>query len=250
MAAIGRSARVARVFGILLMAVSIAGAAAFSLRTPTAAAEEGDLDALKAHWQSKCRKLRVEEARLVETVKLATKEYADSNRRTYRRSGVRHFHRTNANEAKAELKLVRAQIESTFSDVVAAGGSVNWLYDVDEEMLEPNRIEGLGVYRDDGRFGGKGAYVPGSDGDGGADVPASDDEDDGDGDADGGAALEPSDDGRNPLYSEDDPTKEDDDPASIDEGGFGPYDYEYWRTNRQEYEGERAPERHLSGDDY
>jgi hypothetical protein len=248
MAAIGRSNRVGRILGVLLLATCVAGALGLSLRPIAAAAESGDLDAMKSHWQSRYRKLRVEEARLVETLRLATKEYADSNRRNYRRSGVRHFHRTNANEAKKQLAITRTQIESMRSDIVAAGGSVHWLDEVDDEPIDPSRVEGLGVYEDEGRFGGKGAYAPQPDENDDADVPAAGD---GPGAGDEEAVSDESfDDGRNPLYSDDEDAADDDeDPASIDEGGFGPYDYEYWRTNREEYERERAPERHLRGED-
>lgn len=248
MAAIGRGTRVAHIFGALLLAIGVAGVTGLSLRPIAAvAAEQGDLDALKSHWQSRYRKLRVEEARLVETVRIATKEYADSNRRNYRRSGVRHFHRTNANEAKKQLEIVRAKIASMPSDVVAAGGSLHWLDEVDEEPIDPNRVEALGVYEDEGRFGGKGAYAPYEEDDDDTVSPAAGGGPDLTG-ADGNGAE--NDDGRNPLYSDDEDASDEDDPASIDEGGFGPYDYEYWRTNRQEYESERAPERHLPGDDY
>ena len=231
----------------LLLATCVAGAVGIVLRPVPAIAEEDDLVALKAHWQGRYRKLRLEEARLVETERLATKEYADSNRRNYRRSGVRHFHRTNANEAKKQLGIVREQIESMRTDIVAAGGSVHWLDEVDEEPIDPNRVEGLGVYQDDGRFGGKGAYAPRVDENDDGITPAA-----GGGpdltDEEGGAGwLE--DDGRNPLYSDDENEPQDEDPASIDEGGFGPHDYEYWRTNREEYESERAPERHLKPED-
>ncbi|MBK7952482.1 MAG: hypothetical protein IPK00_27925 [Deltaproteobacteria bacterium] len=246
MKANGRGNRVARLCAALLLAICVAGALGVSMRPITAAADAGDLDAMKAHWQARYRKLRVDEARLLETVKLATKEYADSNRRNYRRSGVRHFHRTNANEAKKELASVQAQIETIFSDVVSAGGSVNWLYEVDDEPIDPNRVEGLGVYEDEGRFGGKGAYAPYEEEDNDTVEPAAGGGPDLSGDDGNGVE---GDDGRNPLYSDDDAAADDDDPASPDEGGFGPYDYELWRTNRQDYERERAPERHLGGDD-
>ncbi|MFO0690142.1 MAG: hypothetical protein U0900_15700 [Myxococcota bacterium] len=248
MATIGRGNRIARIFGVLLLATCVAGAVGLARPAGAATTAQGDLDALKAHWQSRYRKLRVEEARLVETVRIATKEYADSNRRNYRRSGVRHFHRTNANEAKKQLALVREQIAAFPSELVAAGGSTHWLDEVDEEPIDPNRVEGLGVYEDEGRFGGKGAYAPYREEDDDAVTPAA-----GGGpdlSTDPGGEGEVEDDGRNPLYSNDDDASEEDDPASIDEGGFGPYDYEYWRTNRQEYESERAPEKHLRPDDY
>lgn len=243
----GRGTRVARISAVLLLAIGIAGALGISIRPIAASADAGDLDATKAYWQGRYRKLRVEEARLVETVKLATKEYADSNRRSYRRSGVRHFHRTNANEAKKELASVQSQIETIFADVVAAGGSVNWLYEVDDEPIDPGRVQGLGVYEDEGRFGGKGAYAPGPDENDDADVPADDGEPDGSEQEEVG--VEASDDGLDPFYSDDQAGSEGDDPASLEEGGFGPYDYELWRVDREEYERERASERPSDGDD-
>jgi len=247
MAAIGRTDRIVRLIGVLLLATFVAGAASLALGPLDARADAADDAALKAHWQERYRKLRVEEARIIETERLATKEYADSNRRNYRRSGVRHFHRTNANEAKKQLKDVRARIETVFTDVVAAGGSVNWLYEVDDEPIDPSRVQGLGVYEDGGRFGGKGAYAP-DPGEEADDAVEAIDDTVGFGQGDKTSDEETYDDGRNPLYSDDEKSDEDEDPASIDEGGFGPHDYEYWRTNREEYESERAPERHLDPD--
>lgn len=224
-----RIERMAPALAVLLLAVAIGTAASVVLHPPAASAQMDDLDALKTYWQGRYRELRQQEARLIQTVKLATKEYADANRRTYRRSGVRHFHRTNANEAKAELAKVRTQIESVYEDVVAAGGSVNWIYEVDDEGRDLADAQGLGVYEDDGLFGGKGAYAP----DGDAEEPEGDE---------GEAAV----DGRNPLYYGDDV---DDAPASFEDEGDTEYDYEAWRKNRVEYEGGRAPEKHLTPED-
>lgn len=235
---IERADPVARVCASLVLAagmVLVPGAPFVALLAsePAAAADLGDLDALKAYWQGRYRELRLEEARLVETERLATKEYADANRRNYRRSGVRHFHRTNANEAKAQLVIVRAEIEQVREDVVDAGGTVNWLDEVDDEGIDPAQVEGLGVYADDGRFGGKGAYGPRrEDGE-----PLDADRD----------AARADDDGRNPLFSDED---EDGDPASLDGEALPAFDYDAWRRNRAEYESKRAPERHLTpGDD-
>lgn len=203
-------------------------AAAGPAKKPTVAPLD-DLDTLKAYWQGHYRSLRVEEARLVETVNLATKEYADSNRRNYRRSGVRHFHRTNANEAKVELAKVRQQIASCHDEVVAAGGMVAWLDEVDDEAIDPGSVEGLGVYRDDGRFGGKGAYA--------------EDEETKRRQAE---EAEASGDGRNDVYPSDE-SDDADEPAAVgDEEGNGGFNYDAWRKNRGQYEEQRAPEKHLT----
>jgi hypothetical protein len=193
---------------------------------PTIAPLE-DLDTLKAYWQGRYRSLLQNEARLVETVRLATKEYADSNRRNYRRSGVRHFHRTNANEAKVELAKVREQIVACRDDVVAAGGMSQWLDEVDDEGIDPDAVQGLGVYRDDGRFGGKGAYA----------------EDEETKRRRQEEAVQG--DGRNDAF-ETDEADDGDEPAAIsDENGSGGFNYDAWRRNRGEYEEKRAPEKHL-----
>lgn len=223
-----RLGRMAPVLAVLLLAVSIGTTAWVVLRSPTASAETEDLTALKTYWQDHYRDLRQQEARLIETVQLASKEYADANRRNYRRSGVRHFHRTNANEAKAELAKVRTQIESVYEEVVAAGGSVNWIYEVDDEGRDLVDTQGLGVYEDRGQFGGKGAYAPA-----------------GDARAREGDQGEAAVDGRNPLYDD----AGDDVPASIEQKGHSEFDYDSWRKSRGNYEQDRAPERHLGPDD-
>ncbi len=224
-----RTVRMAPTMAVFLLAVAIGTAASFLLQPPAASAQAEDPDALKAYWQTRYRDLRHEEARLVQTVKLATKEYADANRRTYRRSGVRHFHRTNANEAKKELADVRSRIESIYEEVVAAGGSMNWIYEVDDEGIDADDVQALGVYEDDGMFGGKGAYAP------------SKDDEARDADRD-----ESEDDGRNPLYQREDT---DDEPASFEDEGLSDYDYDAWREDRSDYEGNRAPEEPLGSDE-
>lgn len=228
MTRIESTTRTGRIAGAFLLAIGIATAGATVLGASATPAEESVADEaqLKAYWQGRYRDLRRNEARLVQTVELATKEYADANRRTYRRSGVRHFHRTNANEAKAELALVRAELEAIYDEASAAGIPTHWLDDVAEESIDMDAVQGLGVYRDKGEFGGKGAY---------AKEPAPDETD-----AD---PMDP-DDGRNPLY-----TGEDDEPASFDAEGSREYDYDDWRKNRIEYERERAPEKHLTPED-
>ena len=226
-----RLERTVPAIAVFLLAVSIGMAATFVLDPPAASAQEEDLNALKTYWQSRYRDLRQQEARLIQTVKLATKEYADSNRRSYRRSGVRHFHRTNANEAKTQLAAVRTKIESIYEDVVAAGGSTNWIYEVDDEGRDVEDAQGLGVYDDRGMFGGKGAYAPGGD-------AAAREGDQGE------AAI----DGRNPLYQGDD-ADVDDAPASVEDKGDSEYDYDAWRKSRGDYEEGRAPEKHLGPDD-
>ncbi len=227
MTRIGCSARTGRMAAVLVLAIGLAGAATLIAGPGPAAAQRIEDDAeAKAYWQGRFRKLRLKEAQLVQTVKLATKEYADSNRRTYRRSGVRHFHRTNANDAKAELELVRADLESIYDDARSAGIPVFWLDEVAEEPIDMDRVEGLGVYADDGQFGGKGAYAADADPDDAEEGPIS------------------TDDGRNPLHSRDDEV-EGDEPASLDDAESKRFDYEAWRADRSKYEKERAPERHL-----
>jgi hypothetical protein len=216
-----------RMLAVLGLVVALVSGAALVVGPSPAAAQRIDDDAeAKAYWQGRYRNLRVKEARLVQTVNLATKEYADANRRTYRRSGVRHFHRTNANDAKAELELVRAELETIYDDARAAGIPLFWLDEVAEEPIDMDRVEGLGVYADDGPFGGKGAYAKDTDED------------------DAEAGPDSTDDGRNPLHA-----GEGDEPASLDDTESKRFDYEAWRKDRREYEKERAPERHLEPDD-
>ncbi len=211
-------------------ALVVAALIVTSAGAPRPAAAEDRIEddaAVKAYWQGRYRKLRLEEARLVETERLATKEYADANRRTYRRSGVRHFHRTNANEARAELVRVRAELASIYDDARAAGIPVFWLDEVAEEPIDMNRVQGLGVYADDGPFGGKGAYAEESE------------------EGDDGGPIS-NDDGRNPLYSEE--GEEGDEPASLDDAEAKRFDYDAWLRDRRQYEQERAPEKHLVPD--
>ncbi len=220
--------RTGRIAGALILAtlIATAGATLLEASATTAAETEADDAQLKAYWQGRLRDLRSNEARLVQTVELATKEYADANRRSYRRSGVRHFHRTNANEARAELTLVRAQLDAIYDEASAAGVQTHWLDEVAEEPIDMDAVQGLGVYRDAGEFGGKGAY---------AKEPDPDEADD---------DREARDDGRNPLY-----TGEDDEPASFDAEGSKEFDYDDWRKDRIDYERNRAPEKHLVPED-
>lgn len=245
MTQIAGSARMGSWAGAVALAIAMASLGPILLEQSAAAGEVETGEAeLRAFWQGRYRKLRHEEARLVETVKLATKEYADANRRTYRRSGVRHFHRTNANEAKKELEAVRAEIAAMYEEASAAEVPIFWLDEVAEEPIGSGSVEGLGVYEDEGHFGGKGAYA--GDGD---ESDESDEGDEDDADADADVDPEASDDGRNPLYSgEGDESGEDDEPASFEGDGTKTFDYEAWRANRSEYERKRAPEEHLVPD--
>jgi hypothetical protein len=216
-----------RMLAVLGLAVAlVAGATLVAGPRPAAAQRIEDDAEARAYWQGRYRDLRMKEARLVQTVKLATKEYADANRRTYRRSGVRHFHRTNANDAKAELELVRADLETIYDDARSAGIPIFWLDEVAEEPIDMDRVEGLGVYADGGPFGGKGAYAKDT---------AEDDAE---------AGPDSTDDGRNPLHA-----GEGDEPASLDDTESKRFDYEAWRKDRWQYEKDRAPERHLDPDD-
>jgi hypothetical protein len=234
----GTNSRKSRAIAASLLAAGLAGAGLALVLPSLAAAQVEDTAPIKAYWQERYRALRLEEAQLVKTVELATKEYADSNRRTYRRSGVRHFHRTNAEDARVRLVEVREQISALPDQLREAGGYQSWLDEVDDEPIDMNRIEGLGVYADDGEFGGKGAYAAdGDDAEGGTDAEDADPTED---------------DGRNPLYTDGSDESSDGEaldgaPASADaEAGSRPdFDYESWRRNRSEYESKRAAETQL-----
>lgn len=216
-----RNTRARRSIATCLLVIGLTVGAAILAGPPGAAADQASQDAeLRSYWQGRFRKLRHDEARLAQTVALATKEYADANRRTYRRSGVRHFHRTNAREAQHELELVRAQLATIYDEARAAGVPAFWLDEVAEEKIHMDRVQGLGVYADDGPFGGKGAYGPAADAD--------------------DAAPDANDDGRNPAHSGENEAGGDR-PASPDEAGAKRFDYEAWRKDRRQYEQERSP---------
>ncbi len=224
-----RARRMRRALALFLLAFGLAGGAAIVAGQPASAVDQTDDEGeLRAYWQGRFRELRNEEARLAQTVALATKEYADANRRNYRRSGVRHFHRANAKDAEAELDLVRAEIASIYDEAREAGIPVFWLDEVAEEKIDMNRVQGLGVYVDDGPFGGKGAYGP------------DEEEDD--------TAARANDDGRNPLHAGED-AAEGDRPASLDESGAKRFDYEAWRKDRRQYEEERTRGKAPLGED-
>ncbi len=178
------------------------------------AEDSGDMRILKQHWQDRYRALRLREARLEKTIDLATKEYADANRRNYRRSGVRHFHRTNAALAKNELAKVQKDLETIYDEARAADVPLIWLYEVEDETIDPDEVEGLGDYADGGRFFGP--------------SDAAEDED----------ASE--DDGRNPLYSRD--SEDEAPPAGYGESGTIEFDYEAWQEDRGKYEAQRGGE--------
>jgi hypothetical protein len=164
----------------------------------------------KREWQGRYRALRIQVARLELTADLATKEYADANRRNYRRSGVRHFHRENALRARVEAERVRKELGQLKETARAAGLPRSWFDEVDEEPIDRSRIQALGDYREEGRFMGEGA--PAEDGPGG--VPAS--------------STGSFDDGRNPLYETSSPSSDANRP--LDER---PYTYEEWLKSDQ-----------------
>ena len=215
-----RMGRGRRAIALFLLAFGIVGGAGIVAGARFGRRPDRQRRELRAYWQGRFRKLRNEEARLAQTVALATKEYADANRRNYRRSGVRHFHRANAKDAQAELDLVRAEIASIYDEARKAGVPVFWLDEVAEEKIDMDRVQGLGVYADDGPFGGKGAYGPAAEAD--------------------DAAPKANDDGRNPLHAGGDEAGGDR-PASLDESGAKRFDYEAWRKDRRQYEQERMP---------
>ena len=107
----------------------------------------------KDEWKERYMALRIEEARLEKTVALATKEYADANRRNYRRSGVRHFHRVNAAAAEEKLEKVRARKAKLAEEIDSFGGFAWWIDEWEEIQLNDRAIDGLGSYAAGERFG-------------------------------------------------------------------------------------------------
>ena len=99
----------------------------------------------KDEFKARYLALRVEEARLEKTIELATKEYADANRRQYRRSGVRHFHHVNAEAARVRLEEVKAEKKNLVEEMEDFGGFAWWVDEFEETPLNERGIEGLGA---------------------------------------------------------------------------------------------------------
>ncbi len=205
-------------------------AASFLLQPPAASAQAEDPDALKAYWQTRYRDLRHEEARLVQTVKLADEgvRRCESPDLIAAAAFAISTARTRTRQRRSSRRSA-PRIESIYEEVVAAGGSMNWIYEVDDEGIDADDVQALGVYEDDGLFGGKGAYAPSKD-DEARDAERDVSEDD----------------GRNPLYQREDA---DDEPASFEDEGVSEYDYDAWREDRSDYEENRAPEEPLGSDE-
>ena len=192
---------VARLLPIVLL---VAGSVLMTLSVSALDLEQ------KREWQSRYRALRLQVARLELTADLATKEYADANRRNYRRSGVRHFHRENALRARIEAERVRKELGQLKETARAAELPRSWFDEVDEEPIDRGRLQALGDYREQGRFMSEEAPT---------------------GEAlDGAGASSPGsfDDGRNPLYEASPPSSDAIQP--LDER---PYTYEEWLKSDQ-----------------
>lgn len=121
--------------GAVLLCAVVAGPLAVLPKSVFAQAEDG---ALKATWQARYRNLRQAEVQLKRTIEDATKEYADANRRNYRRSGVRHAYQAQASNAKAELGRVEKEISGIYDEARRAGIPLTWLYEVEEETVTPD----------------------------------------------------------------------------------------------------------------
>jgi len=192
--------------------MSFAVGSSLALRAaPTQAESLAEAREKKEEWQSRYRELRLQEARLEKTIDLATKEYADANRRSYRRSGVRHFHRANAQLATQELAKIRAELEQIYDDARVEEIPLIWLYEVEDEEIDSSQVTGLGDYPNENGFVGS--------------VDSDDDREESESETSENA-------GRNPFHLQDETS-----PASADESDDVNFDYDAWRKNRAEYEG-------------
>lgn len=106
---------------------------------PIEGGAQSDDAALKVYWQDRYRSLRQSKVRLEQTIEEATKEYAEANRRNYRRSGVRHGYRTQALEAKAELARVQTELDQIYDEARRESVPITWLYEVENEPVDPGR---------------------------------------------------------------------------------------------------------------
>ena len=141
-----RRPRFARAFALALALA--APPAIVSASTP----DQNELSDSKAYWQERYRGLLTEAAELRVTIERETELYADANRRNYRRGKKRHVHRVAAEEAKAELARIEAELATIEDEGRRAGALPGWFYEVELELEEgvrrPPVAEGPG---DDGR---------------------------------------------------------------------------------------------------
>lgn len=201
------------VLTVLGLGMSFAVGSSLALRAgPTHAESLAEAQEKKEEWQSRYRGLRLQQARLEKTIDLATKEYADANRRSYRRSGVRHFHRANAQLAEKELEKIRVELEQIYDDARVEGIPLIWLYEVEDEKIDSSQVTGLGDYANESGFLGS--------------VDTDDDREETESEGSENA-------GRNPIHLRDEtpPASPDDDSDDVK------FDYDTWRKDRAEYEG-------------
>ena len=209
---LARRDRVVTVLMLLGLGMSVAIGSSIAFRAaPTHAQSLAGNQTGKDEWQSRYRGLRLQEARLEKTIELATKEYADANRRSYRRSGVRHFHRANVQLAKEELAKVRTDLVKIYDDARVEEVPLIWLYEVEDEKIDPSQVTGLGDYANERGF--LGALATDANGEG----TESDTSEDA---------------GRNPIHLRDETP-----PASPDERDAVNFSYDAWRQDRGKYEG-------------
>jgi len=89
---------------------------------------------MKTHWQNRYRNLLLDAARLRAAVERETELYADANRRNYRRGSKRHTHHEAAKVAEQELVKVEAALATIEDDARRAGALPGWFYEVEFEM--------------------------------------------------------------------------------------------------------------------
>lgn len=163
------SSAFARILSILATALvlgtGIAALTPFTTSVVKTAAAYDDTQALRDLWQGKYRMLLKNRATLNNNLVQLKHDYGQAQRRNYPRGGARQALLEQARQAEQELAQVQAEIASIFSDARRQEIPPGWLYEVEDETIEPNR-------------------------------PAAPDAAGGENAAD--------DDGRNPLYSKDD----------------------------------------------
>ena len=121
---------------IVAFAIALLALAASPVAAEDDLSADPELRATKAYWQNRYRNLLRDAARLRADVERETELYADANRRNYRRGKKRHIHRDAAAEAAEELARVKAALATIEDEARRAGALPGWLYEVEFEMQD------------------------------------------------------------------------------------------------------------------